>query len=138
MSSRSRRLREILPVTPGGGLVVESAGLQASVQDSDEPVRQPPQGVVMFDFPGAELVIVGTGPRRGVQCSEGLGVERVDEPVVVDEPGRDDLLLARRAGKRAGRGVVPAGLPVAVTARVVAEHPSTRAPRIAPIPGWDR
>jgi hypothetical protein len=28
-------------VRPGGGLVVEGAGLQASVQDADEPVSQP-------------------------------------------------------------------------------------------------
>jgi ATP-binding cassette, subfamily C, bacterial CydC len=38
----------------------------------------------------------------------------------VDEPGRDDLLLAGRAGDRAGGGVVPAGLAVGVAVRVVA------------------
>src|SRR5512146_676803 len=101
MSSRSRRLREILPVSPGGGLVVEGAGLEASVQDADEAVREPPQGVVVLDFAGAELVVESPGARGCVQRGERLGVERVDEAVVVDEPGRDDLLLARRAGKRA-------------------------------------
>ena len=39
----------------------------------------------------------------------GGGVQRVDEPVVVDEPGGDDLLLARGAGDRAGGGVVVDG-----------------------------
>ena len=87
MSSRSRGLREVLPVSPGGGLVVEGAGLEASVQDADKPVGQPSQGVVVFDLAGAELVVVGTGAGRGAQRGERLGVERVDEPVVVDEPG---------------------------------------------------
>jgi hypothetical protein len=50
----------------------------------------------------------------------------VDEPVVVDEPGGDDLLLPRRAGERAGPGVVPPALAVGAAAGVVAElaeHP---------------
>src|ERR1041384_988233 len=102
MSSRSRRLREVFPVSPGGGLVVEGAGLEASVQDSDESVRQSPQSVVVFDFTGAELVVEGAGPGRRVQRGECLGAERVDQAVVVDEPGSDDLLLPRRAGNRAG------------------------------------
>src|SRR5689334_11987390 len=96
-------------MTPGRGLVVEAAGLEASVQDADEPVSQPPQGVVMTSSAGPELVIVGAGARGGAQGGEGPGAERVDEPVVVDEPGRDDLLLPRRAGDGAGAGVVAAG-----------------------------
>ena len=61
MSSRDVRLAEIFPVSPGGGLIVEGAGLQASVQDADQPVGNPPQGVVMFDIFGAQLVVVGAG-----------------------------------------------------------------------------
>jgi hypothetical protein len=113
-------------VGPGGCLVVEGAGLQASVQDADEPVRQSAERVVVLDPPGAELVVEGTGAGRGVQGREGLGVERVDEPVVAGEPGGDDLLLPGRAGEGAGGGVVPAGLAVGVAVRVVAElceHP---------------
>src|SRR5213080_798192 len=128
MSSRSRGLREILPVSPGGGLVVEGAGLEASVQDADEAVGEPSQGVVVFDFAGAELVVEGPGTRGRGQRGERLGIEGIDEAVVVDEPGRDDLLLARRTGDRAGRGVVPPRLPVTVAGRVVAElaeHPGT-------------
>ena len=98
MSSRYRRLREVFPVRPGGCLVVEGAGLQASVQDADQPVGEPSQCVVVFDSAGAELVVEGAGAGRGVQRREGLGVERVDEAVVVDEPGGDDLLLARTRG----------------------------------------
>jgi hypothetical protein len=56
------------------------------------------------------FVVVGAGPRRGV--------ERAGQPFVVDEPGRDDFFLARRAGERAGRGVVPPCFPVAVAAGV--------------------
>jgi len=100
VSSRYGRLREVLPVSPGGCLVVEGAGLQAAVQDADEPVRQPAERVVVLDPAGAELVVEGAGTRGGVQGREGLGVQRVDEAVVVDEPGGDDFLLARRAGER--------------------------------------
>src|SRR6266404_6144799 len=78
---------------------------------------------------GAVGVVEGAGAGRGVQGREGLRVERVDEPVVVDEPGGDDLLLPGRAGDRAGGGVVPAGLAVGVAVRVVAElaeHPGAQ------------
>jgi len=78
-------------VPPGYGLVVEGAGPKASVQDADEPVGQPPQGIVMFDSPSAELVVERAGRGRGGQGGEGLGHESVDEPVVVDEPGGDDF-----------------------------------------------
>src|SRR5512142_1574914 len=128
MSSGCRRLREAFPVTPGGGLVVEGACLEASVQDADELVRQSPEGVVVFDSAGAELVVVGAGTGRGVQRGEGLGVEGVVAPVVVDEPGRDDLFLPGGPGDRAGGGVVAPGLAVAVAERAVAElckHPGT-------------
>src|SRR6266852_938668 len=118
MSSRSKILA---PVRPGGGLVVQGAGLQASVQDADQPVRQSPQRVVVFDSAGAEAVVEGAGAGRGGQGSEGLRVQRVDEPVVVDEPGSDDFLLARGAGDRGGGGVVPSGLAVGVPVGVVAE-----------------
>src|SRR5215510_11570228 len=126
MSSRDGRLREVFPVAPGGGLVVEGTGLQASVQDADEPVRQPPQGVVVFESPGALLVVERAGARRGVQRRERPGHERVDEPAVADEPGGNDLLLARRAGDRAGTAVILAGLAAGVPVRVIAElaeHP---------------
>src|SRR6185437_4640436 len=107
-------------MSPGGGLVVEGAGLEASVEDADEPVGQPSECVVVLDSAGAELVVEGAGAGRGVQGGEGLGVERVDEPVVVDEPGGDDLLLPGGSGDGAGPGVVPPGLAVAVAVRVVA------------------
>ena len=126
MSSGDGRLRKVFPVAPGGGLVVEAAGLQASVQDAGEPVGQPPECVVVFESLGSLLVVEGAGAGRGVQGGEGLGHERADQPVVVDEPGRDDLFLARGAGDGAGGGVVLAGLAVGVPVRAVAEfseHP---------------
>src|SRR4030081_3562316 len=126
MSSSYRRWRGLFPVGPGGRLVVMAARLEASVQDADEPVGQASECVVVFDTAGAEVVVEGAGAGRGVQGGEGLGHERVDEPVVVDEPGGDDLLLPRRAGDRGGGGVVLAGLAVGVPVRVVAEfaeHP---------------
>src|SRR5204862_2561858 len=92
----------------------------------DKPVGQTAECVVMFDSLGALLVVEGPGAGRGAEGREGLGVERADEPVVVDEPGGDDLFLPGRAGDGAGGGVVPAGLAVRVAVRVVAElceHP---------------
>jgi hypothetical protein len=41
VSSRDGRLREVLPVGPGGCLVVGGAGFEASVQDADEAVGEP-------------------------------------------------------------------------------------------------
>src|SRR5215469_9017625 len=102
MSSCGGRVGEVLPVAPGGGLVVEGACLEASVQDADEPVGYAPEGVVVLDSAGAELVVVVAGAGRGAQRGAGLGVEGVDEPAVVDEPGGDELLLSRCAGDGAG------------------------------------
>ena len=60
---------------PGGCLVVEGAGLQASVQDTDKPVGQTAECVVMFYSLGALLIVEGPGAGRGVQGREGLGVQ---------------------------------------------------------------
>ena len=134
MSSGKRRFA----VRPGGGLVVGGAGLQASVQDADEAVSQSPECVVVVESFGALLVIEGARSGGCVQRREGPGHQGVDEPVVVDEPGGDNLFLARRAGDRAGAAVVLAGLRADVPAGSSPNSPSTRAPRMAPIPGWDR
>jgi hypothetical protein len=126
VSSRDRMLTAVFPVAPGCGFVVRGAGLQASVQDADEPVGQPPGCVVVLNPAGAEVVVEGAGAGRGTQRGEGLGHERVDQPVVVDEPGSHDFLLARRAGNRGRGGVVPAPLAAGIPVRVVAEfaeHP---------------
>jgi len=63
VSSRDVRLGEVLPVGPGGFLVVEGAGFEAPVQDADEPVGEPAQGVVVLDAAGAELVVGGRESR---------------------------------------------------------------------------
>jgi hypothetical protein len=110
MSSRNGRLREVFPVAPCGGLVIEGPGLQASVQDADEAVREPAERVAVVVSFRALLVVEGACSGRCRQRREGPGHQRVDEPVVVDEPGGDDLLLARGAGDRAGAAVVLAGL----------------------------
>jgi hypothetical protein len=84
-------------VRPSGGFVVAGVGLQASVQDADEPVGQPPEGVVVFDSAGA-----GRRSRRGRRARRSgrrrPGPERASEPVVVDEPGGDEP--GRSKGKR--------------------------------------
>ena len=91
---------------PSGRLVVVGAGFEAAVQDADEPVGELPQCGVVVGAACAELVVVGAGTGRGVQRAERLSHERVDEPVVVDEPGQHGRLLAGGAGDRAGAGVV--------------------------------
>ena len=52
MSSGCGGLGVILAVAPGGGLVVEGAGLEASVEDADEPVGYSPEGIGMSCFRG--------------------------------------------------------------------------------------
>src|SRR5208282_480943 len=95
---------------PGGGLVVESPGFQAAVQDADEPVGKLAQRGPVTESAGALLVVVGAGSGRCLQCGEGLAVEGVAEPVVVHVPGQDGFALAGLAGDRAGGGVVLASL----------------------------
>jgi hypothetical protein len=46
------------------------------VQDVGKPVREPPQGVVVFDSVGAEVAVEGAGAGRGFQRGEGLGEGR--------------------------------------------------------------
>src|SRR5712692_8534305 len=126
MSSRYGRLREVFPVSPGCVLVVESAGLEAAVQDAGQVVGEVAQGGSVLDPAGALEVVAGAGAGGCVQGGEGLAVEGVAEPVVVDVPGHDGLLLPGLAGDRAGGRVVLAGLRRRVTTRVVAElgqHP---------------
>src|SRR5258708_8412942 len=108
-------------VRPGGCLVVEGAGFEAAVQDADEPAGELAEGGVVFHASGTLGVVEGPGAGRGAQGGEGLGHQRVDEPVVADEPGGNGLLLARRAGERGSAGVVLAGLAAVVAVRVVAE-----------------
>src|ERR1039457_185200 len=125
MSSRSL-LRRRRVVRPGGGLVVEGAGLEASVLYADEAVGELAQGGVVPGAAAPLVVVVGAGSGGGVEGSEGLAHEGVDEPVVVHVPGQHGLLLAGGAGDGAGAGIVLAGFGGGVAARVVAgfcEHP---------------
>jgi hypothetical protein len=81
----------VLAVPPASVFVVEGAGFEASVEDADEAAGESSRGVVAAVSGGTLLVVEGVGARGGAQCGEGLGVEGVDEPVVVHEPGRDDF-----------------------------------------------
>ena len=51
-------------VGPGGGFVVGSLGLEASVQDSDEAVAELAERGAVADSSGSELVVV-----RPVTCA---------------------------------------------------------------------
>ena len=62
-------------VRPGGRLVV-GAGLEASVQDVDEPVGELTQSGVAVGAAGALAVVVGPGAGGCVQRRECLGHQR--------------------------------------------------------------
>lgn len=82
----------------------------------------------MAEATGSLVVVVGAGTRRPQQRRERLCHEGVDEPVVVREPGQNDLLLARRACDRGSAREVLTGLGAGVAVRVVTEfceHPGT-------------
>jgi hypothetical protein len=49
-------------VAPSGLLVVADAGLEAAVEDADQPVGELPQRGVMPDAPSPQGVVVGAGP----------------------------------------------------------------------------
>src|SRR5664280_3079697 len=66
----------LVAVLPGGVLVEKGAGLEAAVQDADEPVRELPQGRVVADVPAAQRVVVGPRTRRSAQRAERLLVQR--------------------------------------------------------------
>ena len=48
-------------VAPRGGLVVAGAGLEAAVQDADQPVPELAQGCVVTDPAPAQGVVVDAG-----------------------------------------------------------------------------
>jgi len=71
VSSRYGRLREVLPVAPGCGLVVEGARLEASVQDAAlDRYQEPGTGAIACHIfrpenpPDLERLITSTAVRR--------------------------------------------------------------------------
>lgn len=54
-------LRDVM--RPRGGFVLVGAGLEAPVQDADEPVRQLPQGGTVIETAVSLFVVVGAGTR---------------------------------------------------------------------------
>src|SRR4051812_48966986 len=75
MSSR-QLLILFMVVAPGGVLVVERAGLQAAVQDADQPVAQLPEGgVVAGDQLPAAVVVVHPRARVAHMRPDRLAVE---------------------------------------------------------------
>src|SRR5664279_2077437 len=87
---------------PGGCLVVEGAGFEAAVEDAGEPVGELAESGVVAGSAGALVVVTGACSGGGVQGGEGLGHERVDEPVIAYVLGGDGFLLAGGAGDGAG------------------------------------
>ena len=104
------------------------------MQDADEPVRQPPQGVVVLDPAAAEAVVEGAGAGRGVQRCEGLAADgrRLDR----HGAGRIVRRIARQAGitKKVGphtlrHAFITAALDAGVPLRDVQEAASHADPR---------
>jgi hypothetical protein len=108
-------------VLPGSVLVVEGAGLEAAVEDADEPVGELAQGGVVADVPAAQRVVIGAGARGGAERGEGLQVQRGTKAAVGGPAGQDHGFLAGRPGDRALPGVVLAAPGVSEPAGVVAE-----------------
>ena len=116
----------VVAVRPGGCLVVRGAGLEAAVEDADESVADLPQRGVVADVAAAELVVVGADLAVVQDRARRLHMQRVEEPIVVHEPGRHDPHLPGLAGDRAGPCVVLPGFRAGVAAGRVAElgeHP---------------
>src|ERR1035441_4091358 len=67
------------------------------------------EGGVGAGSAGTLTVVAGACSGGGMEGGEGLGHERVDEPVVAHVPGGDGLFLAGSAGDGAGSGVVLPG-----------------------------
>src|SRR6476619_6331560 len=88
-------------VLPGGVLVVVGAGLEAAVQDADQPVRELAQSGVVANLPGSERVVIQPRARGCTKRRERLLVERVAESTVRRIPGQHDGLLPRGPGDRA-------------------------------------
>lgn len=72
---------------PGTGFVVYGPGVEAAVQDDDEPVGELARPGAMGEAAGALLAVIRTGTGRYLQRRLRLPNEHVDEPVVVDEAG---------------------------------------------------
>jgi hypothetical protein len=76
-----------------GRLVVERAGLQAAVQDPDEPVGELAERGAVAEAAGALPVVVGAGSGRYGQGGEGLAVKGVaasSRPPAVARPSALD------------------------------------------------
>ena len=90
------------------------------MQDPDRPVGQCPQRDVVV-----QAAVAVARSRRGHRVRRSgrfaPAGQRVGEPVVADEPGQHDLLLAGLAGKRAGAGTPAPRRARTAPARVVTE-----------------
>jgi hypothetical protein len=89
-ASRGGRLREVFPVAPCGGLFVEGAGVQASVQDADEPVREPceravqPNKTVLTPPGGHDIpAVISSTPATGRGTVLGQGSKPREESVLI-------------------------------------------------------
>jgi hypothetical protein len=102
VSSRYGRLREVFPVSPGCGLVVAGSGFQASGQDADQPVGQPPEGVVMVESVGPLSVVEGAGAGRGSHAGlrQGDLSVRVPAKMVLHLPLQGLDLFVQRGDQR--------------------------------------
>src|SRR3954471_20084345 len=113
---------------PGSLLVVAGAGFEAAVQDAHESVGELPQSSIVTGAAGSVPVVVSACAGRATERAERLGQQRVDEPIVVHEPGQRDLLPARGPGDRGGPGVILASLGRGIAVGIVTElgeHPGT-------------
>ena len=114
---------------PGGGLVVEGAGFQASVQDADESAGQPPQGVMVFDSAGAEPVVAGAGAGR---CGHhGIG----QAELFAAQGGQDRVGLADDAVAAGTTSRQRSTLPVTARGTISTQGSKPRGAECSPVGG---
>ena len=85
---------------PGGGLVVEGSGLEATVQDPDEAVPELAQGGVVAGAAGADVVVVGPGTGLAGQGAERPLVHGITEAFVAGVAGQHNRPAAGGTGDR--------------------------------------
>src|SRR5215471_5167714 len=127
-------------VRPGGGFVVDGAGLQAAVQDADEPVGELAQGRLVADVSGSERVVVGAGAGGSFQRAEGPLLNGVTQAGVAGVAGQHEFLSSRGTRDGRGAGVVLARFGVGEAGAVISElgqHPGTEDHAEAGLAGID-
>ena len=87
-------------VCPGGVLVVGLSGLEAAVEDADEPVGECSESFVVGVASGSPFVVEGSGAGTGRECGKRPQVADISETPVTGVSSQHDLVFAGTPGDR--------------------------------------